>query len=889
MIGQTISHYKILEKLGEGGMGVVYKAQDTKLDRFVALKFLPPHLAASEQDKSRFIQEAKSASALNHPNVCTIHDIQEHDGQLFIVMEFVDGKTLQEQKHNLSQKQALDIGIQIADGLAAAHEKGIVHRDIKPENIMIRKDGIVQIMDFGLAKLRGASRLTKEGSTVGTAGYMSPEQVQGLDADHRSDIFSLGVLLFEMLSGQPPFKGVHETAIAYEIVNVDSPPLSSIKPNSPPELDAIVLECLEKDPKERTQSASQVSVDLKRFRRESSRTRASRITAARPIMMAPEVDAAQPIAQSGTKKQSFLPWIVAGIFGAATLVVTALYVISTGQETQTIRAFIQAPVGSSFAQQSGGASGVGQITISPDGRKIAFIAVDSTGMPRLYVRSLNSLIGLPLPGTENAFYPFWSPKSDFIAFFVDGKLKKIDASGGPPLSICDVREARGGSWGENDIIVFTPGANDPIFQVPAAGGTPVQVTKLDSVLNEVTHRFPWFLPDGKHFLYFARISSGSDEDRVCVGSLDGTPGKKLINTHSNAIYANGYLLFVREQTLVAQPFDADDLSVNGNAVPIAEQLRFSLNWNRGSFSASESGVLIYEGGLGPATNQLAMFDRTGKNVVVMKGTQSVFEASFSPDMTKIAFSSVDPQRRNEDIWVYDLARSISTRLTFDQKDDTDPIWSPDGKRIVFSSNRSNRETVLLKNADGTGSETELLTYEKGLYPTGWSRDGAMIACTTYPTRDIVVFPADGKQPPVIFLNSDFVEDEARFSPDGKFLAYCSNESGQREIYVRPFPGPGGKWQVSTSGSLFRAFWRRDGKEIYYQSRDGKIMAAEVNASGGTFSVGNVRPLFEAAMIGISAFLDVSPDGQEFLMVYNLIESKSDHLTMVLNWNSELKH
>jgi dipeptidyl aminopeptidase/acylaminoacyl peptidase len=340
--------------------------------------------------------------------------------------------------------------------------------------------------------------------------------------------------------------------------------------------------------------------------------------------------------------------------------------------------------------------------------------------------------------------------------------------------------------------------------------------------------------------------------------------------------------------LVAQPFDADAFSVKGNAVPIAEQVRFNLNWNRGSFSASNNGELIYEGGLGPATNQLAMFDRNGKLLTVLKGTQSVFEASFSPDMTRIAFSTIDPQRRNEDIWVYDIARSISTRLTFDPKDDTDPIWSPDGKRIVFSSNRSNREGVFVKNADGTGSEAELLKYEKGLYPTGWSRDGAMIACTTYPTRDIVVFPSDGKQPPIIFLNSEFVEDEARFSPDGKYLAYASNESGQREIYVRPFPGPGGKWQVSTNGSLFRTFWRQDGKEIYYQSRDGKVMAAEVSANGGTFSVGNVTTLFEALSIGVSGALDVSPDGQKFLMVYNQVESKSDHLTLVVHWEAELQ-
>jgi eukaryotic-like serine/threonine-protein kinase len=889
MIGSVIAHYKILEKLGEGGMGVVYKAQDMKLDRFVALKFLPPHLAASEQDKARFIQEAKSASALNHPNVCTIYDIQEHEGQLFIVMEFIDGRTLQEIKDTLSQKQALDIGIQIAEGLAAAHEKGIVHRDIKPENIMIRKDGIVQIMDFGLAKLSGASRLTKEGSTVGTAGYMSPEQVQGQETDHRSDIFSLGVLLYEMLTGQPPFKGIHETAISYEIVNVDSPPLSSIKPGIPVELDAIVLECLEKDPKERTQSASQVAVDLKRYRRESSKQRASRITAARPVMKAPEQDKPQTVQElKVAEKFPLIPWIVAGVLGIACVAIAALYFMGSSHHEQVIRALIPSPPNTLFAQQSGGNSDGGQIAISPDGRKIAFVAVDSSGKPNLYVRALNSLTALPLPNTEGAYYPFWSPKSDFIGFFMDGKLKKIDASGGPPLTICDAPAGRGGSWSKNDVIVFTPTATSPLFKVPAAGGTPTQVTKLDTAHQETTHRFPWFLPDGKHFLFFDRVQNAGNDDEVRVGSIDGSAGKKILNVHSNAIFASGYILFIREQTLLAQPFDADNLELSGNAVPVAEQIRFNPNYNNGSISASQNGLLIFEGGLGPALDQLAIIDRTGNTITRMKGTQSVQEGAFSPDGKKITYSSIDTRQRNEDIWVYDIARSISTRLTFDPADETDPIWSPDGKHITFYSDRNSKNGIFLKNADGTGSDEEIISYNSVIFPTSWSRDGKWIAATTDPKRDILIYSAEGKTAPIVFLNTDFTEEEGRFSPDGKWILYMSDESGQQEVYVRPFPGPGGKWQISTNGVFYRAFWRGDGKEIYYISKDGKMMAAEVSASGNSFSVGEVKPLFDAFTKGVSFFLDASKDGQKFLVVYNPIESNSSELTLVTNWNDEVK-
>ncbi len=892
MIGETILHYKIIEKLGEGGMGEVFKAQDTKLDRFVALKFLPSQLTASEDDKARFIQEAKAASSMNHPNVCTIYSIEEYNGQLFIAMEFVEGKTLKDKKDSLSEKQKLEIGIQVAEGLAAAHEKGIVHRDIKPENIMIRKDGIAQIMDFGLAKLykeSNVSRLTKAGSMVGTMGYMSPEQIQGLDVDHRTDIFSLGVVLYELLSGETPFKGMHETAIAYEIVNVDSVPITQINPNISPELDAIVLECLEKDPKERTQSASQVSVDLKRYRRELSRQRASRITAVRPNISSTAMHPVptQPMVQTIPKKSLF-PWIAAGLLGIGFAAFAILYFMKPSATDQVVRAFIHSPAGTIFSQQSGGNSSGGQISISPDGHKIAFVATDSLGKPHLYVRALSSLTALPLPGTEGAYYPFWSPKSDFIGFFMNGKLKKIDASGGPPLSICDAQAGRGGTWGVNDVIVFAPTANGPLFQVPAAGGTPVQVTSLDSSKSESTHRYPWFLPDGKHFLYFVRVDNTNHEDEVRIGSIDGSMAKVLLNSHSNAIYASGYLLFVREQTLLAQKFDTENLELSGNAVPIAEQIRFNGNYNHSSFSSSQNGILIYEGNLAPALNQMAVIDRSGSKITAVTGTQSVQEGAFSPDNSKIAYSSIDQRQHNEDIWVYDIERKLSIRLTFNPKDETDPIWSPDGEKIIYTSVQGNGGGVFIKNADGTGDERNLLSYGSTIFATSWTRDGKWICVTDDPHRDILVYSADGQQPPIKFLLTDFVEEEGRFSPDGHWLLYMSNESGQQEVYVRPFPGPGGKWQISQNGIFYRAFWKGDGKEIYYISRDGKMTAVKVNAVGNSFSVGEAQTLFDAFAEGVSYMLDASKDGQKFLVVYNPIESNSEILTMVLHWNDELK-
>jgi Tol biopolymer transport system component/tRNA A-37 threonylcarbamoyl transferase component Bud32 len=890
MIGQTILHYEIQEKLGEGGMGVVYKARDTKLDRLVALKFLPSHLNASEADKARFIQEAKAAAALSHPNICTIFGIDDHDGQLFIAMELVDGQTLRERRETLSFKQAIEIGIQIADGLSAAHEKGIVHRDIKPENIMVRKDGIVQIMDFGLAKLRSASskinRLTKEGSTVGTAGYMSPEQVMGLDVDHRSDIFSFGVVLYEMLAGQLPFRGVHETALAYEIVNVDAPPLTSVKPDLDPQLDAVVLDCLEKDPKERCQSMAEVARDLRRVKRESTRQRHSRITAARPVY-APSAEIPVRNAEP-PPKPGRLPWLLAGMFFLTTIAVAIFHVTQQPQEEKrVIRAQILPPDKTNFNMQVGG-----HLALSPDGLTVAFVATDSTGIDQLWVRAVSSLTALPLAGTEGAAYPFWSFDNRAIAFFTGSKLKKIDAKGGPTLTVCDAPSGRGGTWNQNGIIVFSPDANSPLLRVSASGGTPEQITAMDTTKREQSHRWPFFLPDGNHFLYVTQTASMANEnDAIKVGALDKSVDSVIMRGNSNVEYASGYLLFVRQSTLMAQLFDPAELVCSGEAIPVVEQLQYSPARSRGMFASSRKGVLVFQ--TGDAQNlKLGIFDRTGNRVALAdeRGTAWV---RFSPDGKSIAFSHLDPQSRSSNIWIRDLARGTSSRFTFEQGTDVAPRWSPRGDSIVFSSNRKKgRFDLFIKNATGTANEELLFESNLDKYTTDWSRDGRLLAFTTTgdpKTKfDLWLLSLAGDRKPISFLRTEFSEGAAAFSPDTRWLAYQSDETGRFEVYVRLVDGTGGKRQVSINGGT-NAQWLPDGRGIVFSSADRKMMLATIRASEATFAVDSIRALFDYESRGIVGNVEnVSPDGKTFIARVAEIRQTSVPISLVTNWDEDLK-
>lgn len=894
MIGQTISHYKILEKLGEGGMGVVYKAQDLTLDRAVALKFLPDHVSTGSNELERFVLEAKAAASLNHPNICTIYGIEQADAKHFIVMEFVDGQTLQEKKSSLSQKQALDIGIQVAEGLAAAHEKGVVHRDIKPENIMLRKDGIVQIMDFGLAKLRGATRLTKEGSTVGTAGYMSPEQVQGQDTDHRSDIFSLGVLLYEMLTGQIPFKGVHDTAIAYEIVNVDSPPMSSIKPDISPELDAIILECLEKDPKERSQSASQIAVDLKRCRRESSRQRASRITAARPAISS---SGNQPYTRN-SGEQPFIErmpsrqrpfWLIISIVA----VLTGLsgfgisYITMTKPaEMPVIVASINPPESIIYNDRIGGHS-----SLSPDGSMIVFLGTDSLSRSLLWIRMLNSQEAKPLAGTTNAQYPFWSYDSRSVGFFADGKVKTVDVKGGLVVVLADAPFGRGGAWSSSGEIIFSPSVTEPnLYAVPSDGGTVRKITNLDTSANAAP-RFPFMLPDGDHFLFSVLTLSegGKNHSNVYVGSIRTGESKKLLDESSYAMYASGYIFCLRQNILVAQPFDPGSLSLSGKATPIEGNINSWTPRAKADFSVSQNGLLLYAKGSVIRSSELLWLYRDGSAKLIAELTPFT-KASLSPDESKIVYDKISKTNNNEtSIWVYDIVHAVDSRLTFGPAG-AYPLWSKDGKKIYYNAEvDGSKANIFVKQADGSGEEKLVVSGKTGstvqYRVEDVSPDGATLL--------IRIGNESGSTLSAYDLNTSTMTDlgikggNSKFSPDGKWIVYLSNESEGTRLFVVSFKGIAGKWQLPSESTWGDMVWN-DGKIYYYSRTHEYYEVCDISFLNGRPSFGQPKPL---SLDGRSQNLFIygaSRDAKKFLALRANNGGTGSILSLVVNWKKVLE-
>jgi eukaryotic-like serine/threonine-protein kinase len=888
--GTKLGRYEIRSQLGAGGMGEVYLARDPKINRDVAIKVLPATFSFDIERLRRFELEVQAAGQLNHPNILAVYDVQMHDGSPYVVCELLEGETLRQRLRSgpLLPRKAIDYGLQIARGLAAAHEKGIVHRDLKPENLFITQDDRIKILDFGLAKLTEAIHdvegqtdvqtrkvNTNPGAVMGTAGYMAPEQVRAQRVDHRSDIFSLGIILYEMLSGKRAFRGDSAVETLNAILKEDPPQLSESNGHINPALERIVLHCLEKNPGQRFQSTRDVAFALDSLSGLSwSRTTADALPATSPRRMS----------------RAWVPWgIAAALLLAliATLPFAVAYLIKTPPEEALIRLSVLLPEN---IYMSGTTPA---LAVSPDGRHIAFVARQE-GQNLLWVRSLDSFTPKPLGGMEisgSPTPPFWSPDSRFIGFFAGGKLKKVEVSGGPPQTLCDIPAARGGTWNRDGLILVGTTAGT-LFRVSQAGGELTPLTTLDQSRFETSHRWPYFLPDGRHFLFFVR--SGKVENTgVYVGSLDSKETRQLLPNVLSAAYAPpGFLLFLRNETLMAQPFDAKTLKLTGEQVPIAEQVAFNSGLGRGAFAVSENGVLAFRTG-GGQIDQPLWFDRTGKQTGALAEAGVYFNLALSPiDEKQAALDRTDPQTGTNDIWLFDLSRNgVSSRFTTDPAGDSYPLWSPDGKRIVFASYRTGSWSLYEKAASGGESEQVIFASVEEKVPDDWSRDAQFIVYESFNSKtkwDLwLLRTADKNASPL--LQSEFNERQAQFSPDGKYIAYTSDKSGSPAVYVQTFPFSGSEWRIST-GIGAQPRWRKDGRELFYIGGDRKLMVVDVKL-GPLFQVGVPKPLFDTRVPTITDFRNhyvVTADAQRFL-INSMTEARgTTPIDVVKNWTALLK-
>ncbi len=881
--GARLGPYEIVSRLGSGGMGDVYRATDTRLDRVVAVKVLMSQVADDPQRRQRFEREARAVSSLNHPNICALFDVGEAalpEPTPFLVMELIEGESLSERltRGPLPLDEALHRGIEIADALSAAHRRGIIHRDVKPANVMLTKSG-AKLLDFGLAKsgpdaavLQGGTALTTvtppdltvPGTILGTFQYMAPEQLEGLDVDARTDIFALGALLFEMITGRKAFAARTQASLIGAILRDQPPMISAVIPVTPAALDRAIAKCLAKDPDHRWQDAGDLRDELQWIADGGTTVVASTPSAA------------------GRRQRERLAWalLAAALAGIAAL--STLY-FRPASPPSVVRFMLSPPAGVAFAPR--GAPVAPFPAVSPNGTQLVFVAQrDGEAAPSLWLQSFASLDARPLSDTTvrtdtlSPGLPFWSPDSRSIGFFADGKLKRVSVDGGSPQTICDAPQSGGASWGSNGTIVFASKIDEGLRRVSANGGVPVQITRPDAARGEISHSNPAFLPDGRHFLFWVQAPKSS----IRLGSIDSAETKPLFESDSRAVYASSHVFFVRQSTLFVQPFDSGRLETSGEPVPISEDVRtFPLN-GRSAFSASTNGVLVYRSGTATAGRGLAWHDRNGRQIAIVPGSTAMYTGlSLSPDDRHL-IAQIE-EGSGSDLWMIDLAQGTRSRITSDPNSEGSPVLSPDGQLVVFASDRNGVDDLFRKRADGVGDEQVLLKSIMRKYPTDWSRRWiSFTAFDSLAKLDLWTLTPDGAAQP--YLQTQFSEQGGRLSPDERWMLYTSDEAGPNAIYLRPFPNAnGGKWRVSGASVGFAPRWRADGKEIFYADESGRIIAVPVKLGEQSPELGLPQVLFQTGALGRAQY-EVSRDGTRFLVpVANPRSQAEVPLSVVLNW------
>jgi Tol biopolymer transport system component len=892
-----LQHYRLVEQIGQGGMGVVWKALDTILDREVAIKLLPPALATDPERLQRFEREAKLLATLNHPKIAAIYGLHQADDLRFIAMEMVPGEDLSQRldRGPMAMDEVLDVGRQVAEALEAAHDQGVIHRDLKPANVKMTPDGAIKVLDLGLAKallLESSSdpgRLslsptmtsagTVAGTLLGTAAYMSPEQARGKAVDRRADVWSFGCLLYEMAIGKAAFRGetISETLASVLRDEVD---LTMLPAEMPEGVKFLVSRCLERDPKMRLRDIGEARIALSP---EGTSISVGMATAHGPMIGTPSV-APAPAARGGSSK---VAWAVAGIaIIVAVLAGWAAVSRTAGPISATeIRATIRPPKGQIF-EAYGAHSGA--VTISPDGTRVTFVSGQGDGeeRPSLYVRSLGSETAQPLPDTAGATFPFWSPDSRQIAFFLGGKLKKIDLEGGAPLTICNASEGRGGNWSQEGVILFTPDTQSPIMRVSAAGGEPTPVTTIDvSRLGESSHRYPVFLPDGNRFFYLRASHAAAPQDPVnsiWIGSLDSDETFELMQSTSNVTYAQGHLFWQRDRFLMARQFDPESLEFQGEPFVVGEDLVYQANYWRASFGVSDRGPIVFQGGLA-STQYLAWYDREGEEVGRIGEPSRYGAIRISPDGRTLAATVLDENSGAGDIWTFDLARNVGSRLTFDDANEQSPVWSPDGTRIAFQSNRQGTTgDLFVQSTSGQGAAELLFATDALDTPQDWSSDGKYLAVDRgIGKNDVWIVPLDGSEP-FGLIETEFDDGYSRFSPDARWIAYISNQSGRFELYLTRFPSGEGKWQLSKGGADWLLGWNDDGTELYYLDLEGALSAVRVQL-GERVVADLPRRLFPTRS---EATWASSGDGERFVLGVPDDPDQDYPITLIVNWQGK---